>query len=106
MFREGRNNLLVDLIIIFSLTINCVIFMFDDVPFNISVTYGDVFECSSPYNFTIHSEHATTVLISMTVWMSLNQLIIALFYQYYDNFILAMCSVDPTLDMLFLFIVL
>ena len=92
--REGRYNLLVDLIIIFSLTINCVIFMFDDVPFDISVTYGDVSECSSPYNFrTIHSEHVATVLISMTVWMGLNQLIIALFYQY-DNFILSMCSVD------------
>ena len=92
--REGRNNLLVDFIIIFSLTITCVIFMFDDVPFDISVTYGDVFECSSPYNFrTTHSEQAATVLISMTVWMGLNQLIIALFYQY-DNFILSMCIAD------------
>ena len=90
---EGGNNLLVDFIIIFSLTINWVIFMFDDVPFDISVTYGDVFECSSPYNFrTIHSEQAPTVLISMTVWMGLNQLIIALFDQY-EYIILSMCSV-------------
>ena len=92
--REGGNNFLVVSIIIFSLMINCVIFMFDDVPFDICVTYCDVFECSPPYNFrTIYSEQAPTVRISMTVWMGLNQLIIALFYQY-DNFILSMCSVD------------
>ena len=67
--------------------------MFDDVLFDISVTYGVVFGCNSPYNLrTIHSEQAPTVLISMTVWICLNQLIIALFYQY-DNFILSMCSV-------------
>ena len=92
--REGDTSLLVVLIVIFSLTINCVIFMLDDVLFDVSVTHSIVFECSSPYNFrTIHSEQATTVLISINVWMGLNQSSIALFYKY-DNFILSMCNVN------------
>ena len=92
--REGDNSLLVVLIVIFSLTINCVLFILGDVPFHVSVTSGIAFECSSPYNFrTIHSEHATTVLISINVWMGLNQSIIALLYKY-DNFILSMCNVN------------
>ena len=82
-------NPLLVLMVIFSLTINCVIFMLDDVPFDVSVTRSIVFKCSSPYNFrTIHSEHVPTVLISINVWMGLNQSIIALFYKY--NLILSM----------------
>ena len=50
--REGDNSLLAVLIVIFSLTINCVIFMLDDIPFDVFVTRDVVFECSSPYNFT------------------------------------------------------
>ena len=92
--REGDNRLLVVLIVIFSLTINCVIFMLDDIPFDVFVTRDVVLECSSPYNFrTIHSEHAPTVIININLWMGLNQSIIALFYKY-DNFILSMCNVN------------
>ena len=69
MNREEDNNILVSLIIICSLTLQCVLFMLADVLFYISVTHNIVCGYSSPYKLrTIHSEQPPMVLIIITVW--------------------------------------